>query len=162
MNVKKDDYQGLLNQISTAADKSFSENQIVALIENMQTLGWGRAYRLTVTLLRSSILPRNIYGHVLMLLEDEINRIRKAFYDKEQWKPADENCATPEEFSLTMRCIGLISRFNGSTELLERFGEYMKSAEERGTLLETLKRTEEIYTDLLTKESKNETITQSA
>lgn len=152
MNVKKDDYGGLLYQISTAADRNFTETQTLSLIDIMQTLGWKGSYRITALIVRTNSLPRNIYGYVLSLLEEEIDRIRKAFLEKEEWKPATQDCASPEEFQLTMRCIGLITQLKKPGMLLERFSEYMQEAIARGKLLDTLERAEEFYEDLLRKE----------
>jgi hypothetical protein len=152
MNVKKDDYRGLLNEITIASDKNFSEPQAVSLIDSMKTLGWNGSYRITVMVTRTGNLPKNIYGHVLSLIEDDIDRARKQFIQKEEWAVKEEDCATPEEFKLTMKCIGLICRFENSVELCKLFGDYLLGAYKKGILLESLKKADVFYSEQLKKD----------
>lgn len=151
MNVKRDDYRGLLNEISIAADKNFTEIQTLSLIDTMQSLGWQGSYRITVGVRRTGNLPKNVYGHVLCLLEDEIDFVRKKNLQKDTWEVKDEDCGTPEEFQLTMRCIGMLCRFDGSRELLEKFHDFLDKAIKRGVLVQELKRAEEFYSDQIKK-----------
>jgi hypothetical protein len=149
MNVKHGDYRGLINQISIAYDKNMSEIQTLSLIDVMITAGWQESYRVTVAVTRNGNLPRNAYGHVMALLEEEIERRKKITLQRNSWEVSDEEKATPEEFSLTMKCIGLICRFENSTELCQKYGEYLDLSVKRGHLLESLKKAEEFYTDML-------------
>jgi len=151
MNVKRDDYRGLLTQIAIASDKNFSELQTLSLIDTMQSLGWQGSYRITVAITRTGNLPKNVYGHTLCLLEDEIDHIRKQNLQKDEWKIADADCASSEEFILTMRCIGMICRFNDSPDMLKRFGEFLDKAIKRNVLFQELKKAEIFYSDNIKK-----------
>lgn len=148
MNIPENDYQGLLNQISSSTDKNFTEFQIISLVDEMQTLGWQGSKRIVAMAIRNGNMPRNVYGYILNLLEEETERIKREEYDKNEWK-AVKDCASPEEFILTMKCISLISQFNNSAELLKKFGEYLKIAHERGNLLDALNKSVVFYTNLL-------------
>lgn len=154
MNVKNGDFRGLVNQVSIAADKNLSEVQVLSLIDAMMTAGWQESYRVTVGVVRTGNLPRNIYGHFLALLEDEAERRKKGLLQRDQWAVKDEDCATPEEFSLTMKCIGLLCRFENAAELCHKFGEYLESAVKYNHLLESLKKAEIFYTDMYNKGKK--------
>jgi hypothetical protein len=145
MNIMNGDYQGLLGQISIAADKSFNEDQIIALIDLMQTLGWSGSYRVTMQIVRSAAIPRNVYGLVINLLDEEMERQRAALREKESWRAASEDAASSKEYALTMRCIRLISRLKNPKTLLERFGGYLDEAVSAGRLLETLEKSESFY-----------------
>jgi hypothetical protein len=154
MNVKRDDYRGLLNQIAIAYDKNFSEAQTLSLVDVMITAGWQESYRVTVAVTRTGNLPRNAYGHVMALLEEEVERRNKKTLQRDSWEVSDEEKATPEEFSLTMKCIGLICRFENSAELCQKFGEYLDLSVKRNHLLESLKKAEVFYTDMFNQNKK--------
>jgi hypothetical protein len=154
MKVARDDYRGLLNQIAIAYDKNFSEAQSLSLIDVMITTGWQESYRVTVGVTRTGNLPRNAYGHVMALLEEESERKRKSVLSRDEWKVSDEEKATPEEFMLTMKCIGLLCRFENSAELCQKFGEYLDLSVKREHLLESLKKAEVFYSDMF-KQGKN-------
>lgn len=157
MNLQKDDYRGLLNQIMVAADKTFTELQIVSLIETMQSVGWSTSYRVAMLVTRTGNLPKNIYGYFLNLLEEEAERIRKAFLEKDNWQVADDDCIRPEEFSLMMKCIALICRFRNSNEISQKFGDYLIAAQEKGKLLEALKKAHEFYSQQLNESTQKKT-----
>jgi hypothetical protein len=148
MNILENDYQGLLNLITTTTDKNFSEFQIISLVDAMQSLGWRGSQRIVTMAIRNKDMPRNIYGYILGLLEEETDRIEREIHQKNEWR-AINDCATSEEFTLTMKCISLISRFNNSSELLKKFGDYLTMAQDKGNLLDALKRSFKFYSDLL-------------
>jgi hypothetical protein len=148
MNIQKEDYQGLLNQISSSTDKNFTEFQIISLVDAMQSLGWQGSQRIVTMAIRNKDMPRNVYGYILGLLEEEADRLEREVCQRNEWK-AIHDCATPEEFTLTMKCISLISQFKNSSDLLKKFGDYLTMAQDKDCLLEALTRSFKFYSDLL-------------
>lgn len=152
MNVKKNDYISLIEQIEIAADKKLSSSQAAEIEKAMENCGWSISYRVTVHITRAINIPKNIYGLILNNLDEEKDRIKKEFNQKESWKISDEDCVTPEEWELTMQCIGLICRFQNAQELCQKFGEYLEGTIARGFLLESLRKAKTFYTDMFKKE----------
>jgi hypothetical protein len=149
MNIQKGDYQGLLNEISIVTEKTFTEDQSISLLSTMQVLGWSRSHSITMAIRHSGYLPKNIYGHVLCLLEEEIAEKKRNFLEKKSWEIKDEDRASNDEFGLTMKCISLISKFPNSKKMLTSFSLYMETAAEDGKLLDQLKKAANYYENLL-------------
>ncbi len=147
MNITKNDFNGLLGSLSIAADKEFSEKQSVELVASFRNLGWDGAYRVVESIRTSANIPRNLFGFTIAALRDEYRYLAKQKYQRDHWKVADEDKATPEEFCITMRVIGMLSRFENSANLLFKFGEYMEAALTQKDFLGTMQRAEKFYSD---------------
>lgn len=146
MNINKGDYPALLNIISAAADRTFTEPQIISLIKTMECLGWAASYRITIMASKAGNMPRNVYGFLLTLLEEEIERLKQISLQKESWAaPAD--CASEKEFQLTMKCISTICKFRNATDILKSFSEYMNTACNKDNLLDALTKAYKFYQD---------------
>lgn len=154
MNVVKNDFNGLLGQLSIAADKEFTEKQAVELVAAFRELGWEGSRRVVEAIRTSASIPRNLYGYTLSALDEELRYKRKQEYQREYWKVADSDKASPEEFQITMRTIGLLCSFEHSTELLIKFGEYMENAVSELNFMEIMNRAETFYREQIEKQNK--------
>lgn len=152
MNVKKPDYIGLVKEMEKAKGKNFTLQQSEAIIDELKTIEWGEAYHVTFKITRIINLPSNLYGLVLNHI-DEVKREKKneakrreyEELEKKSWRPATEDCASPEEFRWTMMVIGILSRFKKAKDLCVKNGERMTEAIETNSLLDYLKRAYEYY-----------------
>lgn len=158
MNVAKPDYIGLVKEIEKAKGKNFTVQQAESLIDEFKTLEWHEAYEITFKITRVVNLPSNPYGLVLNHIDDvkrekerERRRREREELEKQSWKPATEDCASPEEFKWTMKVIGIITRFKESERLCIENCERMKNAIDKNNLLDYLKRAYAYYSEQASK-----------
>jgi len=154
MNIVKNDYSALLGRLSIAADREFTDPQSVELVARFRELGWEGSCRVVEAISSSANIPRNLYGFTLNAIKEEFRYLIRQQHQREQWKIADADRATQEEFCLTMRVIGLLTNFENSADLLFKFGEFMENAVTQNNLLEQLKRAESFYSDMIKKGAK--------
>ena len=159
MNLHQNDFNGLLSSLSIAADKEFTDKQSIELVAALRNLGWEGSCRVIESIRTSANIPRNLFGHTLATIKEEFRYLQKQKYQKTSWHVSDEEKASTEEFCITMRIIGLLCRFENSSDLLFKFGQYMENAVTQTKFLEIMQRAEKFYTDQVKAGQKLKTIT---
>lgn len=159
MNLHQNDFNALLGLLSIAADKDFTEKQTIELVAALRNLGWEGSCRVIEGIRTSANIPRNLFGYTISAIRDEYRYLQKQKYQKLSWHVADEDKASPEEFCITMRIIGLLCRLENSSELLFKFGEYMEKAVTQTGFLEIMQRAEKFYSDQITAGQKLKNVT---
>jgi hypothetical protein len=134
MNVKRDDYQGLVGELQTTRGKDFSINQAESLIASFKEISWYSSCRIVRSITRQPNLPNNLYGCVLDRIDQQKYEDTKRLEKNENWK-ANEKFLSPDEFSAGMKCIAEIARMDNSCERLIKFSEYSQRAIDENRLL---------------------------
>ncbi len=145
MDYKKGDYAGLIERISTATDKAFTDRQARTVMNRLEAIGWEASYRVSSKIERAPNVPKNVYGMVLNMIDEEDESVNKKVLTREDWL-ADPDCASPEEFEMTMKCISFCCMFKNSVELCNMLSNGMTGSFKKDVLLEYLHR---FYNSLL-------------
>lgn len=141
------DFYALLARLEDAADKKLSEHQSRRVREAMEAIGYQAAHRITVRIERSANIPKNLYGFSLSMIDEEKEAGSKKTLTQSDWKN-DPNCATSEEFSMTMKCIAINLIFIDSIDLCKCLAEGMEGACKKDALLMFLRGWYENYSKL--------------
>lgn len=140
-------YKDVFDRIEAASNYTFNEKQLRFLSEAFSSISEASIKKIVANIECANI-PRGVYGFVMGLIKEYREVEYKTMVNRDSWV-TQEDCASPEEYSLTMQCIGLISKFEGSSTLLVRFGKYLESAIKDHSLLSALKKAKEFYSEHL-------------
>jgi hypothetical protein len=146
-------------RIETATNYTFTQKQLDRLKSEFQNISNSSATKIISAIETCATVPRNVYGYTMGFIRDFANSEMKESLSRESWKVKSGDCATAEEFKLTMKCIGMLSKFENSNELLVKFGEYLNKAIDGNFLLQALKKAEVVYQGKIDCENRKETIT---
>ena len=137
-------FEEFLERISAATQYTFTDQQAARLKNECSTITEHYLMRVCSIIERSPNHPKNIYGFTLGHIDwakDELNAER---LKRERWT-AKEDCATTEEFALTMEVTGLLCKFENSKELLVMFSEKFLTAIKKDMCLEFLQKAKDFY-----------------
>lgn len=137
-------FKEFLDRISAATQYTFTDQQAARLKNECSEITEHYLTRVCSIIERSPNHPKNIYGFTLGYIDwakDEINAER---LKRERWTEK-EDCATAEEYAITMEVTGLLCRFENSKELLTLFSEKFLTAIKKDMCLEFLQKAKEFY-----------------
>lgn len=132
-------------RIETATNYTFTQKQLDRLKAEYNSISHASATKIVSAIETCATVPRNVYGYTMGIIRDFENSEKRDSLSRESWRIKSEDCATAEEFKLTMKCIGMLSKFENSCELLQQFGEYLTVAINSNCYLESLKKAEAFY-----------------
>jgi hypothetical protein len=145
MNVKRNDYQGLVNELQLVRGRNFSDNQAESLFVSFRSIDWYAACRIVRSISRQANLPNNLYGCVIERIDQEKYEAEKRAEKNNKWE-AQENCITPEEWNTGMACLSKAIDTKQPQDWFIQFAESCNEAIGRGCFLNHLKSTLAILT----------------
>lgn len=98
MKIEKDDFDGLLREISYCKATGIASGTANAIKELLKEMGWDNAFKAVKQLTSRDSLPSNIYGALQGIYREIKTAAESEHLWKNSWK-SDPDCTTPQEWA---------------------------------------------------------------